>query len=158
MSKLFKRVMATAMAAVISASALCTSAFASGTVKKSLVSVNNQTDVIYNFDVDGNEYVYNTFGSHNGAKSSESFRITEKGSYTITFGGTQYAGATVRIRKVGSSSSTPYAEISIPKRTTGMPTLSKSVNFETGYYTVEAISDSYSSYSVGSIRINCVYN
>lgn len=154
MKKMFKKIISTAVAAVMTVNVISAEAFALGSV--STASTVNLSDKGYHFEVDGNWVNIKGNGPHQGAISGAVFWINKKGKYKISFTGAQNAGATVIIYKfrVDKPYDYPCDTILIPQYASGMPTLYVYTELEPGNYRVRVVSSSNKEYAIGGLTIH----
>ena len=156
MKKVFRRIAAVCMAAIMMATVLCAYAFAYGELTQTYGMANNVPYYECVFSgVDGSDHSY-THGKYGGAMEKNSFYVTEDGYYTITFGNSGEFATNVYFWKSGtfSSTGTAYHSLSIPSYSPGIPgTLSTSYYFTKGYYDVEVICAKHGEKTNGSFRV-----
>lgn len=132
-----KKAIAMFVTSIITVCALCVSVFAS-------IGYSYWSD-------DGYTYHHYTFTVGAAQESTGTFDTSKDGYYQFGFGGTTGAGANVKVMRKGVS--TPVAEIDIPIRTVGMPTLYRYITLPKGTYYLYISSDKKGVNSVGSITV-----
>lgn len=128
MKKLFKRIAAVCMAAIMMTSLFGTIAFAEGTAAYAQPESADSVNLQFNFENVGSSET--TLGG---------LRINTAGSYKITFGGA--LGSPTRVSFVNVDTSASFG-FTIPKYISGMPaTLTTYIDLPSGNYWVKVKSD-----------------
>ena len=154
MKRTFKRTFAALIAATTMAVGMSgMSASASGDVDGTRSGSGSNTKMTYEFDVDGNYVSRTNNNAHYGQTSTSGFSVSKDATYTISFSGLSVA-AKVYIYEEDTNSLA--FSFTIPKYQSGMPTLYTTPSLDAGQYYVKVVSNSYSTYTVGSFIVHGV--